>query len=258
MGNELNIFIEAAEQLEALKESLKKQQGSTTRLQQLVGTLDQLAVQIGKLPVGLSDILNRARVIEQEVNSAAAKVLALNDQIPRVIEHLEKTDVGRSLDSISLGVLESKAAIIEFKQSVSAIGSVVNEFNFAKEGFFKELAAERLRSEAVQDRLNNSVAALRLEFLDRISQIEPNIKHTESMCERSIEDTGRAFELMASAVTNSSERHASDIRVVQSRLGSIQANDLAEIRNDLQRILLSVNSQNAVLDLIARKKGFSF
>ena len=185
MGKEIEIFIEASEQLQAIKQALTDQQSSSDRLRQLVDTVDLLANQVAKVPVGLSAVLDRAKLVQQDVVAAADKMSALRDQIPLIVDRIEKTDVGRSLDSVASGISESKKAVTELQNTISSIGDVVRQFGFAKDAFLKELEVQRAKSEEVQSRLHSSVNALRHELLERIDKFEPTIKNTESICERS-------------------------------------------------------------------------
>ncbi len=112
----MDIFIEAAEQLQALKETLSEQQGSSVRLRGLTDTLEQVAAQISKIPAGLSSVLAKAESVEQRVIAASNKVEALKDGIPSIVERIERSDVGKSVDALTNDIAGSRSDLAGAKR----------------------------------------------------------------------------------------------------------------------------------------------
>jgi DNA repair ATPase RecN len=132
---EMDIFIEAAEQLQALKETLSEQQGSSIRLRGLAEILEQVATQISKIPDGLSLVLDKAESVEQRVLAASNKVEALKEGIPAIVERIERSDVGKSVDALTNDIAGSRSDLAAFRESMTKIDDLVKQFHGINEAF---------------------------------------------------------------------------------------------------------------------------
>lgn len=258
MEKEMEIFIEAAEQLQALKAVLTEQQGSSVRLRSLAETLEQVAVQVSKIPGGLSVVVARAEAVEQRLVAATTKVDALRDGIPAVIERIEKSDVGKSVDSLSKEIAGSRDELKSFRESISEMDTVVEQVRHGNEAVLSAIAIEVERTTAAQEKTHSYLDSLREELLARLGGMESGIVRTEEWSAKSVGATGKAFEVIATALKSTGERQAAAMQGFHSQIEGIKSQDLAGIRQQLTAISGLVREQGVVLDAIAKKKGFSF
>ncbi len=254
----MDIFIEAAEQLQALKETLSEQQGSSVRLRGLTDTLEQVAAQISKIPAGLSSVLAKAESVEQRVIAASNKVEALKDGIPSIVERIERSDVGKSVDALTNDIAGSRSDLAAFRESMSQIDDLVKQFHGTNEAVFNELREDAKRTEDAQEKANAWMHALRLELLAKLDVMEKRLVSTEQWSEKSIGATGKAFEVIATALKGAGDRQSTALQGFQSQLDAIKGQELAEIRSELKSLSAHILKQGAVLEAIKNKRGISF
>lgn len=254
----MEIFIEAAEQLQALKATLAEQQGSSVRLRGLTDTLEQVAAQIAKIPSGLSAVLTKAEAVEQRVVAATIKVEALRDGIPAIVDRIERSDVGKSVDALTSDIAGSRSELKGFRESISKIDDLVQQFRGANESVFKELREDFSKTVEAQAKVNASVNELRTELLTKLDGMEKRIVNTEQWSEKSIGATGKAFEVIATALKGAGDRQSTALQGFQFQLDAIKTQELSEMRKELKAISVQVLQQGAALEALARKKGFTF
>lgn len=258
MEKEMEIFIEAAEQLQALKATLAEQQGSSVRLRGLTDTLEQVAAQIAKIPSGLSAVLTKAEAVEQRVVAATSKVEALRDGIPAIVERIEQSDVGRSVDALTSGIAENRSDLKAFRESISKIDGLVQQCRVANESVFKALREDSNKNGEAQEKVNASVYALRYELLAKLDGMEKRIVSTEQWSEKSIGATGKAFEVIVTALKGAGDRQSTALQGFQSQLDAMKVQEMAEMRKELKSISALILQQSAALEALSKKKGFSF
>ena len=254
----MEIFIEAAEQLQALKDTLAEQQGSSVRLRGLTDTLEQVAAQIAKIPSGLSAVLTKAEAVVQRVVAASSKVEALRDGIPAIVERIERSDVGQSVDALTSDIAGSRSDLKAFRESISKIDDLVQQFRGANEAVFKELKEDFSKTCEAQEKVNASVYALRSELLAKLDGMEKRIVSTEQWSEKSIGATGKAFEVIATALKGAGDRQSTALQGFQSQLEAMKVQEMAEMRKELKSISTLILQQGAALEALSKKKGFSF
>jgi len=255
---EMEIFIEAAEQLQALKATLAQQQGSSVRLKGLADTLEQVAVQIAKIPTGLSTVLTKAEAVEQRVIAATSKVEALRDGIPAIVERIEQSDIGKTVDALTSDIAGSRNDLKAFRESTSKIDELIQQFRASNDAVFKELREDSSRVIEAQENVNASVYALRSELLAKLDGMEKRIVSTEQWSEKSIGATGKAFEVVATALKGAGERQSAALQVVQSELDAMRRQEMADIRQELKSISALMLQHGAALEALSKKRGFSF
>jgi predicted nucleic acid-binding Zn-ribbon protein len=255
---EMEIFIVAAEQLQALKATLAEQQGSSVRLKGLTDTLEQVAAQIAKIPSGLSAVLMKAEAVEQRVVAAISKVEALRDGIPAIVERIERSDVGKSVDALTSDIAESRRDLKVFQESISKIDNLVPKFREANEAVFKELKEDFSKTGEAHEKVNASVYALRSELLAKLDGMEKRVVSTEQWSEKSIGATGKAFEVIATALRGAGDRQSTALQGFQSQLDAMKVQEMAEMRKELKSISALILQQGAALEALSKKKGFSF
>ena len=258
MEKEMEIFIEAAEQLQALKAILAEQQGSSVRLRGFTDTLEQVSAQIAKIPSGLTAVLTKAEAVEQRVLAATRKVEALRDGIPAIVERIERSDVGKSVDALTSDIAGSRSDLKSFRESILKIDDLVQQFRVANEAVFKELRQDFSKTGEAQEKVNASVYALRAELLAKLDGMEKRIVSTEQWSEKSIGATGKAFEVIATALKGVGDRQSTALQGFQSQLDAIKVQEMAEMRKELKSISALIVKQGAALEALSKKKGFSF
>lgn len=254
----MEIFIEAAEQLQALKSTLAEQQGSSVRLKGLTDTLEQMAAQIAKIPSGLSAVLTKAEAVEQRVVAATSKVEALRDGIPAIVERIERSDVGKSVDALTNDIAGSRSDLKVFRESISKIDDLLQQFGGANEAVFKELREDFSKTGEAQEKVNALVYALRSELLNKLDGMEKRIVSTEEWSEKSIGATGKAFEVIATALRGAGDRQSTALQGFQRQLDALKVQELTEMREELKSISALILKQGAALEALSKKKGFSF
>lgn len=254
----MEIFIEAAEQLQALKATLSEQQGSSVRLRSLAETLEQVATQIAKIPSGLSAVVTKAEAVEQRVLAATSKVEALRDSIPAIVERIERSDVGKSVDALTRDISGSRSDLKAFRESISKIDDLVQQFREANDSLFKELREDFKKTGEGQERVNAAVYALRSELLAKLDGMEKRVVNTEQWSEKSVGATAKAFEVIATALKGASERQSTALQGFQNQLDAMKVQDLSEIRKDLKTLASLVLQQGNALEALSKKKGFTF
>ena len=70
--------------------------------------------------------------------------------------------------------------------------------------------------------------------------------------------TGKAFEVIATALKGSGDRQSTALQGFQSQLDEMKVQEMAEIRKELKSITALFIKQGAALEALSRKKGFSF
>lgn len=254
----MEIFIDAAEQLQALKATLTEQQGSSARLRSLTDTLEQLTAQISKLPLGLSAIVTKAETVERSVFAVINKVEALKDEIPAIVERIERSDVGKSVDALTSDITGSRNDLKAFRESIAKINDVFHQFSDANDVVFKELKEDIYRTGEAQEKVNASICALRGELLAKLDNMDKRIISTEEYSEKSIGATGKAFEVIATAFKGASDRQSTTLHEFQSQLDALKTQEMAQMLKDMKVITTLIQQQGAAIDVLAKKKGFSF
>ena len=255
---EMEIFIEAAEQLQALKATLAQQQGSSARLKGLADILEQVAVQIAKIPMGLSAVLTKAEAVEQRVIAATSKVEALRDGIPAIVERIERSDVGKTVDALTSDIAGSRNDLKAFRESTSKIDELIQQFRASNDVVFRELREDSNRIFEAQEKVSASVYALRSELLAKLDGMEKHIVSTGQWSEKSIGATGKAFEVVATALKGAGERQSTALQGIQSELEAMRGQEMADMRKELKSIAALMLQQGAALEALSKKKGFSF
>lgn len=258
MDKEVEVLIEAAEQLQALKATLLEQQGSSARLRVLADTLQEVASQIAKIPSGLSLILERAETVEQRIIAAAKNVEVLSDGIPEVVRRIESSDVGKSVDVLVNEISGSRDDLKAFRNSIFSIDELAQQFRLENDVVFKELREDARKAGDVQEKINASLYALRAELLDKLDGLEKKVVSSEQWSEKSIGATGKAFEVIATALKGSGERQSEGLQKIQVELGAMRSDEIAEMRKELKIISSLISQQGNALEALSKKKGFSF
>ncbi|MCW5640961.1 MAG: hypothetical protein KIT63_02550 [Rhodoferax sp.] len=254
----MEIFIEAAEQLQALKATLAEQQSSSVRIRGLADTLEQVAAQIAKIPSGLSAVVTMAEAVERRVLDASNRVEALRDGIPAIIERIERSDFGKSVDALTSDITGSRNDLKAFRESISKIDDLVQQFRVANEAVLNELRQDSCKTGEAQEKVSASVYALRADLLAKLDGMEKRIISTEQWSEKSIGASGKAFEVIATALKGAGDRQSIALQGFQSQLDELKVQEMVAIRKELKSIATLILQQGAALDALSKKKGFSF
>lgn len=232
MEKEIEIFIEAAEQLQALKATIAEQQGASVRLRGLTETLEKVGTQIAKIPTALSAVITKAEAVEQRIIVATGKVEELRDGIPVIVERIERSDLGKSIDVLTNDITGSRDDLKAFRESIFKIDEVVQKFRIENDAVFKELRDDSRKTGEVQEKLHTSVHALRSELITKLDDLEKRILNTEKWSEKSVSATQKTFEVLTSDITGS----RNDLKALQESI--FKTNELVQqFRSETDAVL---------------------
>ncbi len=214
MEKEIEIFIEAAEQLQALKATIAEQQGASVRLRGLAETLEKVGAQIAKIPTALSAVITKAEAVEQRILAATGKVEELRDGIPLIVERIERSDLGKSIDVLTSDITGSRDELKSFRESIFKIDEVVQRFRIENDAVFKELRDDSRKTGEAQERLHTSVHTLRSELITKLDELEKRILSTEEWSEKGVGATQKTFEVLTNDIAGS----RNDLKALQESI----------------------------------------
>ncbi|MBS0454442.1 MAG: hypothetical protein JSS14_24365 [Proteobacteria bacterium] len=246
MEKELEMFVEAAEQLEHLKATLVDQGNASARLRALVDAVDKVANEIGRVPQGLSAVLGRAESAEKRLQVAVEQVQALKDSVPAIISRFESSDVGRSIDSLTTHIAASREELRGFRSAAADFEMVVEQMKSAGEAARTLMAAEVSKAVEAQERTIGAIGSLRAEVLEGMSALSNRIEKVAGMWEGAGAATANAFNQTTSAIRSAGEHHSEVLR------------QIVALRNDVGAIGQVVTQQADSIKVLSAKKGFSF
>ena len=258
MDKEIEIMVEAAEQLDRLKETLKAQSDATARVRSFTDVLEKVAEQVSRVPAGLSSILARAEVAEQRLAAAASEASKLAQSVPSLVERIEGFDVGRSIGALVAAIASSRDDLKGFRDASSHLDEVIRQVHVANGEAAAFLAAEAPRVRDAQAKTDSAVGALRAELLARLERIQAGMESGTQLAEASTAATVNAFQQSASAIRAAGERQAEMLQRVATLLAKLGDQDVAGLRGDVAMLSQQLTEQRQVLIAIAKKKGFSF
>lgn len=125
MVKEIDAFIEAAEQLAALKQTIQKQKDTGARLQTVYDNFGRIADEVGKLPIRLKGITDKAEATALEINSACAQVEALTKSVPEIVTRIENSDIGRSVAALTTEMAANRAELLKFNDLCQRLESAM-------------------------------------------------------------------------------------------------------------------------------------
>jgi hypothetical protein len=254
----MDVFIEAAEQLESLKETLSQQRSYTSRLADLTSSVERSADLIAKVPGTLSLALNSAEAVEKRILAAAEKVDGLKNEIPLIVERIERSDVGRSVDALASDIAGSREDLKEFRRAIAQVEGISEFLKASNDAIFKNLSTELQGLKSGQDKTGSEIALLRLELNEKLAAVESNVTKSATTVESVSGATAKAFDSIANALKNSTNNQSEYLKRLQANVDSLRNQELAIVKKDMAELLFQMQKQGAALELLAKKKGFSF
>ncbi|WP_423708728.1 hypothetical protein [Undibacterium sp. WLX3042] len=258
MENEVQILVEAAEQLEALKVTLAEQQGLSTTLRGLTESVGNVASQVSMIPDALKLVVTKAEEVGKKIIEAGGKVDALKDGIPSVIERIERSDVGRSIDALTADISGSRDDLMKFRESVRDVENVVDQFRSANDAVISRLLLELEQSRALQEKVDTSVTALSSALIPRLEVMEKLVANTALEVRESAETTCK---IMASAIgllKGINENQATSFKAIEKRLDMLTRQEMSQVHQELEVIVDQIKRQGESIIALSKKKGFSF
>ena len=252
------MLVEAAEQLERLKETLKAQSDATTRVRGFTDVLEKVAEQVSRIPAGLSNVLARAEAAEQRLAAAASEAGKLAAAVPSIVERIEGSDVGRSMGALTDAIAASREDLKGFREASGHIELVAQQMRAANAEAVALMTAEASRYGDSLAKSEATVAALRAELLARLDQIQSRMDAGAKLSEASTGATANAFQQSTTAIRAAGERQAEMLQRVASLLAKLGEQDVAALRADVAKLSQQITDQGQALKAIANKKGFSF
>lgn len=117
-----------------------------------------MAAQIAKIPSGLSSVLTKAEVVEQRLVAATRKVEALRDGIPAIVERIERSDVGKSIDALTSDIAGSRSDLKAFRESISKIDVLVEQLRGTNDAVLKKLREDVSKTDEAQEKASALIA----------------------------------------------------------------------------------------------------
>jgi hypothetical protein len=258
VDKELEVLVEAAEQLERLKETLKAQGDATSRMRGFAEVLEKVTEQVSRVPAGLAAVLVKAEAAEQRLAAAAAEASKLAQAVPSIVERIEGSDVGRSAAVLAGAIASSREDLKGFREATGHLEVVVEQIRVANGEAVALMTAEAGRQRDAQAKTDAAVAALRAELLARLDQLHAGLETGAKLAEASTWATASAFQQSTAAVRAAGERQAEMLQRVAGLLAKLGDQDVAGLRGDVAKLSQQLTEQAQVLKSIANKKGFSF
>ena len=258
MEKELEIFVEAAEQLEALKSALAEQKNASDHLRAFTDTLSRVADQIARIPTGLSAILVRAEASQQRVAATAIQVEALRDSIPELVARIEQSDVGRSMEVLAAEIATSKEHLLNLHEVSRHAQTLVEEFKVSGELATNRIDAELKATQEVHSKTAADISFMRSEISARLDQVNMGMGKIANAADSSSGAAANAFSQTTTAIRTSAERQGELLQQVAGVLKKLRDDDVAELRQELRQVREQLASQHKLLEALSKRKGFTF
>jgi len=255
---QFEVFIEAAEQLESLKQTLSQQQNYATRLGDLTSSVERSAGMIAKVPSALALALNSAEAVEKRILAAAEKVDGLKNEIPLIVERIERSDVGRSVDALASDIAGSREDLKEFRRAIAQVENISEFLKASNDAIFKNFSTELQSLKSGQDKIGSEIALLRSELNEKLAVVESNVTKSETTIKSIGGATAKTFDSIANALKKSSDIESEYLKRLQANVDSLRNQELAIVKKDMAELLFQMQKQGAALEVLAKKKGFSF
>ena len=258
MDKEIEVLVEAAEQLELLKETLKAQGNMTAQVRGFTDVLESVAKQVSRIPAGLSAVLVRAEEAEQRLATAASEVSKLAQAVPSIVEQIEGSDVGRSMCVLADVIASSREDLKGFREASSHLEELVKQIRKANGEAVASLTAEASRYRDALAKSDSAFCALRAELLARLDRVQAELEAGTKLAEGSSGATASAFQQSTTTIRTAGERQVEMLQRVAVLLAKLGDQDVAGLRGDVAKLSQQLTEQGQVLKSIANKKGFSF
>jgi hypothetical protein len=275
MANEIDVFIEATEQLKALKETVIKQQDTGLKLQGVYDSFIRIADEVGKLPKGLSIILDKAETAEKQMKTSSDKVDALSNSIPEIVSRIEHSDFWKSAAALTTELKSNRDELEKFREVARQFNGVLNA-HFESQAQWRQDVMSTLQVQTGGIAEIKNILSSRLENLtenqDRLGQnmIAAQNQQTKNIAwimqaVSAIQDKQISSSTDLSNTINSSKKdYGAVLEKVSTAFGKIaestnQTNvSLRQVRDQEIGILIKIDEgmteQNKVLKKIEAKK----
>ncbi|QQX85264.1 hypothetical protein JJQ59_04800 [Cupriavidus necator] len=254
MQQELDMLVEAAEELKNLKDTLVQQQEASARIKAFTTLLQQVTEQIARIPAGLAAILDRTGVTEAKLVAAGAQVVALRDSIPEIVTRIERSDVGRSIDSLSASIAESRSEFQGFREMVLRLEGITREFQTVTESTTQKFGEQLQQNLEAHEKATVLVAALRAEFLARFDAVQARVDASESRTQR---DAANHFKVLDS-LRSTGESQVKLLQHLTSQVVKLGGDEMGRLREEIAAIAVQLEKQGNAIDVLSKRKGFTF
>lgn len=243
MAKEIDAFIEATEQLTALKQTIQKQKETGTKLQTVYDNFGRIADEVGKLPSKLKGILDKADASVLEMSSACVKVEALGKSVPDIVARIENSDIGRSVAALTSEMAANRAELSKFAEfSQRFERSLETQSKLQAQWYEQTSIAMKEQSERIVDfesRIGLSIEKL----VENQTLIIKNIKAFEAQ-QSTVNDL--LVQAIAAVRTKQSDSEQGLSKLISSVLTS-HGTVLEKISNAYKEIAKSTNGTNESL-----------
>lgn len=182
----------------------------------------------------------------------------MKNQIPGLIDRIERSDIGRSVDALASDIAGGREDLRDFSKAIAQIESISEILGASNEAIFKNLSNELDSLKSGQEKINSEIASLRLELNAKLETVESNLTKSVMAAENVGGVAVKAFDSFANALKKSTDNQSALIKTLRTNLDSLKSQELAAIKRDMAEMLSQMQKQGAFLDALAKKKGFSF
>ncbi|AQV96405.1 hypothetical protein BJN34_21285 [Cupriavidus necator] len=254
MQQELDMLVEAAEELKNLKETLAQQQDASVRIKAFSALLERVTEQVSRIPAGLAAILDRAGIAEEKLVAAAAQVVALRESVPEIVARIERSDVGRSIEVLSASITESRAEFQGFREMVSHLEAITRQLQTASESGAQKFADQLQQSLKAYEKTTTQVAALRAELEARFEAVQVRVDASGGSMLTAMANQSKVLDALRSA----GEGQVKLMQQLTGHIVKLRNDEIEKLRADIGKIASKVEKQASALEVLSKKKGFTF
>lgn len=244
MEKDLELFVQAAEQLEDLKTHLEAQKGSSERLKELTVAVGKIADQLGRLPAAIEPIIERAKLTEDRLNASAQQFQEFRDSFPSIVEKLENSDYGKAISSLFDSIEQLRAEHVRARGDAVSIQSIAGDVAESVSVLVKGVDESLQKLLDVQVRTNADMASLREQLGSKIDRLTEMVQSVSSQTQADAKSAIARQDQFFGVLTTSTEAAERLAEKVQSASVQAAANASATAASQEQLVnYLKTNSE---------------
>lgn len=244
MEKDLELFVQAAEQLEDLRAHLEAQKGSSERLKELTVAVGKIADQVGRLPAAMESIIERATLTEDRLNASAQQFQEFRDSFPSIVEKLENSDYGQAISSLFDSIEQLRAEHLRTRGDAASIQSIAGDVAESASVLAKGVDESLQKLLDVQVRTNADMATVREQLESKIDRLTELVQSVASQSKDDTKSATARQDQFFSVLTTSTEAVERLAEKVQAASAQAAANASATAASQEQLVsYLKTNSE---------------
>ena len=256
MEKELELFAQAAEQLEELKGELQQQRNASDRIRTLADTLSKVVDQIGLLPTGLQAIVERAQQTENSILDASLHVQELRESVPSIIDSLKKSDHGLIASQLQGEIEQARIELRRIREVSSEIQTAANTFSVCTDRTVQEFGERFLKILDVQLRTASDLNDLRNQTGMKLQSLAEAVQALSVKTDSGAASTATSYTQVTNALRANAEKVGGVLQQLFSTIEDLRKSDVAALSNQITVLQTKLEEQDKKLDAISyRKKG---